>query len=732
MFVTRAQEKSRIKITGAISSRFALIVGVSFYALSMTVQAETFSGTFVNALVDADNTFNGAGLSAFTANTVSAGTQTFNGSSRLNALGANAVSGGIQNFHDNATLDVQAARSISGGIQNFFDTASLNIGVAGLSDANIIVNLFGAATDITVNNSTFTLGRLTGNGIVQNRNSFATNGFLILDTSILGDSTFDGILRDGGPGKLNLGKTGSGTWTYTGNGSGMSGNTTIDGGTLAINGDIRNSPVFVNSGGTLSGFGTVGTTLVRAGGTIEPSNVLGNLHINGTLTFAAGSVYNVDSEPSGNADRISVSGVGGTTSIDSGSVVRVLAGAGTYVAHTNYIILDAIGGIAGTFGAVSSNLAFLTPSLSYINAGGVDQVILSLARNDISFTEIAFSRNQKSVAAGLSSLGEGGTLASAIEGLDAPAARDAYDQLSGEIHASVSGALVEDSDFIRRSIISRLYKRETGDFWTSGVTSYAVTGAEGNTDRFARHMTGVMFGADRLIDHEWTVGFAGGYGSNRMNARNSTADVDSVYAGMYGGRDLGAVRLRLGGAYSHHQIGTTRTIAFGGYNGSERANYSADSAQVFADVGYRMAIHEATIEPYLAIAQVYVDRQQFNERGNTAALNAAAARTNATFMTAGIRAERAFKTDSGKQITLHSAVGVQHAKGDLTPDADVAFSGGARFTVEGSPIARNSAVYEAGLVLTLSSAVDAGFTYRGRSGGGNESDSANVYVNWRF
>jgi hypothetical protein len=43
----------------------------------------------------------------------------------------------------------------------------------------------------------------------------------------------------------------------------------------------------------------------------------------------------------------------------------VLAQPGTYARNTTYTILSANGGVSGTYTGVSSNFAFLTPSLSY-------------------------------------------------------------------------------------------------------------------------------------------------------------------------------------------------------------------------------------------------------------------------------------------------------------------------------------------------------------------------------
>src|SRR5690606_7691582 len=157
------------------------------------------------------------------------------------------------------------------------------------------------------------------------------------------------------------------------------------GGTLSVNGSIANSAVTVNSGGTLGGSGTVGSTSITSGGLLAPGNSIGTLTVNGNLNFAAGSIYRAEVDAVGNNDRINVTG----TATLNGGTVDVQAGAGTYAANTTYTLLNAAGGRTGNFSGVTSNLAFLTPTLAY----DANNVFLSLARNDTSFSAVAITPN---------------------------------------------------------------------------------------------------------------------------------------------------------------------------------------------------------------------------------------------------------------------------------------------------------------------------------------------------
>ena len=106
------------------------------------------------------------------------------------------------------------------------------------------------------------------------------------------------------------------------------------------------------------------------------------------------------------------------------------AGAGTYAANTQYTILNAAGGRTGNFAGVTSNLAFLTPTLAY----DANNVFLTLARNAVSFSTVAVTPNQIATSLALQNAGNAGDMGAvqtALTGLSAAQARAAYDSASG-------------------------------------------------------------------------------------------------------------------------------------------------------------------------------------------------------------------------------------------------------------------------------------------------------------
>ncbi|MDW6023707.1 autotransporter domain-containing protein [Mesorhizobium sp. BAC0120] len=533
--------------------------------------------------------------------------------------------------------------------------------------------------------------------------------------------------------------------------SGFTGPTNVSGGRLAVNGSLAGSTVSVASGGVLGGNGTVGAIDAQSGGIVAPGNSIGTLKVAGNVLFSPTSIYQVEANAAGQADKIAASG----KATINGGTIKVLAETGSYSAATTYTILTAGGGVTGTFADVTSDLAFLDPNLSY----DASSVYLTLSRNSVGFASAGTTFNQIATAQGAESLGSGNAIYDAITGLSTAEAQSAFDNLSGEIHASAKTALIEESRFIRDAANNRI-RTAFGDPATTSATPVMAYGPGGpeaapaTTDRFAvwaqgfgarddfdgdgnaaeltSSIGGFFIGGDALVTDDWRLGLATGYSHSSLDsdARASSADVSSYTLAAYTGTQMGALGLRFGAANTWHEIDTSRRIAVGALSEEAEASYDARTAQAFGEAGYTFAYGDAAFEPFANLAYVNLHTDGYTESG-TAGLTGQSSNSDVTFTTLGLNASTSFDL-GGIRATAGGTVGWRHAFGDTTPFATQAFTGSDFFTVAGTAIAEDALVLGAtfGLDLTAGSRLEIG--YSGQIGDGVQDHAANATLSVRF
>ena len=572
--------------------------------------------------------------------------------------------------------------------------------------------------------------------------------------------TYAGVIS--GTGELS--KQGAGTLTLSGD-SPLSGPTTVGAGTLVVDGSLAHSPFTIQSGATLAGGGTVGDLTVDAGGTVAPGLVtpITTLSVAGDVSFASGSTLAVTVLPDGRSDRLAATG----TITLGGSTLAVTAGAGKFNPTTHATILTAGGGVTGSFGNVTSNLAFLTPSLAY-GAGGITLGFTQTAE----LASAGNNRNQRAVADALQALGSASPLYDAVIGQDAGGARQAFNALSGEAHASAITAGLSDQRLIRDAILDRLSRPaaapaagqtmalagrhgfgaaaeapdDTLGFWSQAIGDTGTNRGDAEVAALSHQTAGVIFGGDvgglDVPGGTARLGAAGGYLHDNFDVdeRASSGRVDSVFAALYGSAAYGPVQLSAGAAYSRNTTRLDRRIVFPGFGEAAASEGHGTTAQAFGEAGYRfdlaapalggLPLGHAWLQPFAGGAVVHLHQDGFGEDGGLAALSALAASQDVATTTLGLRAEAALT--GALPLTARTMLGWRHAYGDAAPTAALAFQGGSPFTVEGAAGSRDAFVAEASLDYALTTNAAIGVAYAGQFGRTATDNTFSAFLKVQF
>ena len=633
----------------------------------------------------------------------------------------------------------------------------------------------GAGTLTLAGNNTSTGGTTISAGQLVASVGNLGSGAIVNNAALQLNQTTDATLAQAISGSGSLTKTGAGALTLTGNGSNFAGTTQIDAGSLLLSSTGKlGGNLTVASGAKLAGTGTVGGTgtlmTIRNGATLaagDAGSPFGTLRVLGDLALESGSSFLVQANP--DSSESSLVKVAGAATLN-GSVLHVgtASNAATdFRVGKTYTILSA-SQINGTFDAATSNFAYLDAKLDYSTANQVD---LELKRKSnggnnggqMHFADLANTNNQGSAANALESLPSTHALYQHIETLPAGTPAAVFSSLSGDAHATMTGTVNMLSAHAPNISQQHLRNNLTAGFrpgapiaqsdgplpasalpsskalpaWVEVVGHWQKMDGNSNTPGVKQNTTGLFLGADEEVGSSgWRVGGSVGYTSAdaKVSSRDASADISSYSAAVYTGKGFsrGANRINvIGGlAYTKHSIESERSVAT--LNQNLKADYSAHTAQLFAEVGYAMGQYDKQgFEPFVGITLGEQRTNSFKESGGFAALSSESSRDTLASTTLGVRAHSDFVV-AGKDTRVRASLGVRHAWGKLSQNRTMAFEGSSSFTVAGAPLARNTALVglQAEMALSRYSALVLG--YNGEYGSGSRDQSASVKVRWAF
>lgn len=578
-------------------------------------------------------------------------------------------------------------------------------------------------------------------------------------------------------------------------------------GSEVSNGQGYSSAASIKAGGTLGGDGTLGQTEILSGGHISPGDgTIGTLTLKRYLNFVGESFYDVDIAGDGRSDQLLVSGK--TTISDQAKVqVTALDPQTSYKTGQSYRILTSNGGIDGQFAGAISKSAFLDVALKQ----STDAVDLTIAQKETGgenpggenpggenpggenpggenpggenpggenpggenpggenpggenpgsgkpgiFQTVANTSNQWNTAGALSTLTQNGpslALYNSLLVLSAPQAREAFNQLSGEVYPSVQSNLIAGSTQLFNVLNQRMQRafdndslpipplamslvqqpeQQNNGVWGQTFSSWSRTRDNGNAGKLDGNTTGFLLGADRkLADHNVRVGGYFGYsrGDYDVDSRRSSTDTDNYHLGLYAAGQQNAFSLRGALGYTWHKIEGERNVDFSGFSDRLKSDYDANSLLAFTEAGYRFGQPAMNVEPFINLSWIRLHTDSFREDGGAAALSVRNETMNTFYSTLGMRGV----TELPKNVNLYGSLGWQHAYGDKNTSSRMAFAGSDAFITQGQAVDEDVMVGDIGVSVQLSRAATLDVGYQGQLGQDTRINSVNANLRWSF
>jgi autotransporter-associated beta strand protein len=694
-------------------------------------------------------TFAGSISGAGSVNQTGTGTTILTGNNTY--IGGTTISAGTLQLGNGGTTGSITGDVLDNGVLAFNRSDSVTFGgvISGIGS----VTQKGTGTTILTGNSTYAGGTTISAGALQLGNGGTTGSIAgnVLDNGVLvfnrSDSvTFGGVIS--GTGRLI--QQGTGVLTLPGANS-YTGTTTVNSGTLIVDGSIASRQTFVNAGGLLGGQGTIGGDLIN-NGIVGQLNSPGTLTVTGNYIQTAGGTLRigVGGLAIGQHDLLAVNG-----HVTLGGTLQIVSLGGFSLQPGNQLVfIIANNGVSGTFATVVTGTIVQGIVISLPNA------VLLEGKQGSFVTIPRLTPNQLAVAKMLDSAAGDPRAAALFAFLNSqPLANLSHDLalIAPTGMTSINATAVSLGNVQISNLEQRLANVRGGSTGFSsagfaisgGAASFGegfagVSGPEGKSgppvfaptpgNRWGVFLTGLgeftnvdstsnapgydvntggfTLGVDYRVTPNFAIGLTAGYAhtSLGLNSPGGNIDVNAGKIGMYAtvfGNGFYLDTAVSGGPSGY----TTRRTALQG-----TANGSTDGGDldVLVAVGYDWKKGNLTIGPTASFQYGYVGLNSFTETGSLAPMKFPDQNTESERTAFGAKASYEWKIG---HITAIPEVSVawQHEFGDTAYSvvASLASGAGNSFTVLGPPIGRDSVLVGAGATFILNERVSTYIYYDG-------------------
>ena len=638
-------------------------------------------------------------------------------------------------------------------------TGALNgpiIGPGGLTMQSGNVTLGGTnsyAGGTTVNGGTLTVGStgsITGLLTINPGGSFVNNGTV---NSPGQWQLNQGSFANNGSLVSNLANTGTATNNGTLNGSVINGN----GGLFTNNGTVTGN---VANMGLMSGNGMIGGSL-SSSGVLAPGNSIGTINVGGNFAHASSGTYMTEVAGAGLSDRINV---GGTATLAGSVVVTALPGM-TFAPSTTYTILNATGGLSGTFASVNELYPFLLSNLSY----DANNVYLNLAIGG--FAAAAATPTQAAVGNVLdanvnNATGDFATVLSAMafNTLSNTQGQATLQALSGNNYAGFSTSMVQGlqlfmNNFANQTggggspVSNRVALAEACDVacdattppkwgaWGGALGGLGTISANQPVGSVTYNAGGFAAGLDRSITDTFRMGVTAGYttGTQWVSGFDGMGRTDTFQVGLYGGfaQDKVYADGLIGYAYSWNQM--WRNIPIPGLPlRTAQGRTGANQWYGQLETGYRFDLGtnaNAFVTPFARLQAYTANQNGFTETG-AQSLNLTVAQQTTNSLRSVIGAQIGGSMDLGwrEKLLMQLRLGWSHEYADTARPVTATLAGAPAmpFTTFGAAPQRDGVVLGLSANTAIADATSIYLRYEGDISGQDSAHAltAGVRMTW--
>ena len=512
--------------------------------------------------------------------------------------------------------------------------------------------------------------------------------------------------------------------------------------------------------GTLVAKALASDVSIAAQGTLDNTHTLGgNVTNAGVIGVHGGDVTVAGDYTQTGAGRLAVA-LGSVLKVTgkatlSGGDLYVIGTESGYVANSRTDVLNASGGLSGTFSGINkaSNVSLLTATLNYdaqnawLNVSQVQATaVTGLAYTAASYgaaqrVDGAFSQINQQLGGGAASPVTSGFIAAAASlqhaaGVDT--LQRSLESLSGQLHAASTAMTFEAIDAGTRALsdrFERLLDSPQAGSWTQNLGYHGGMSRSGYA-QVGYDLSGWLAGQDFRVGNNGVAGFAlsQSQGLGRLAESADQGRSRATEGMLYGGIVDGAWYSMGRFGFGNYRENMRRNLQLGAQSAGVSSHSEGRYGVAYGESGYRFAAGRGAITPYANLQYAQIRRDGFNELGG-AGFGLKSQGQTATRWQAGlgVRASQGWNFAGGGSLQWQTHLLWQQSFGVRGDVFQASFSGLDQWApVGGIGLARYGGMAGTALDWSITPRASLQFGYDQYLGQRQQARMATASFNWSF